>query len=329
MAAATKAVALALAATPAHVAFPDIDDIWTIAVAVSRASRSRGATSPRSSRRTSSAARVLVDLARGLHADRDRRGNSLGGRALLYYLIPYSAISVGAFAVVAARERELGEPVTLANLAGFGWERPLLGFSMATFMLGFAGFPLTGGFMGKFLIFSAASEAGWNWLVIVGVARDARQPLLLPRRDPVDVHAPAASSGWRRSEAHRRARSCSRGAAFIAMVVNVGAFFAVHRSSTSRAARRRRYRSRWSARARGAFARRQPEAGLERERGRDKPKARTPSIQAAGAGERQELAPRRRAAPGAIRRLEPAVEELSERRQRRRRRRSAPATSRR
>ena len=47
----------------------------------------------------------------------------------------------GAFAVVAARERELGEPVTLDNLAGFGWERPLLGVSMATFMLGFAGLP--------------------------------------------------------------------------------------------------------------------------------------------------------------------------------------------
>ena len=34
--------------------------------------------------------------------------NALGGRALLYYLIPYSAMSIGAFAVVAARERELG-----------------------------------------------------------------------------------------------------------------------------------------------------------------------------------------------------------------------------
>ena len=56
--------------------------------------------------------------------------NELGGRALLYYLIPYAAMSLGAFAVVAARERELGEPVTLDNLAGFGWERPLLGVAM-------------------------------------------------------------------------------------------------------------------------------------------------------------------------------------------------------
>jgi NADH-quinone oxidoreductase subunit N len=36
-------------------------------------------------------------------------------------------------------------------------------------MLGFAGFPLTGGFVGKFYAFSAAADRDWNWLVIVGV----------------------------------------------------------------------------------------------------------------------------------------------------------------
>ena len=99
--------------------------------------------------------------------------NSLGAEAVLYYLIPYGAMSIGAFAVVAARERELGTAVTLDSLAGFGWERPLLGASMATFMLGFAGFPLTGGFMGKFLVFSAADEHGWWWLTVVGVLATA------------------------------------------------------------------------------------------------------------------------------------------------------------
>jgi NADH-quinone oxidoreductase subunit N len=59
--------------------------------------------------------------------------------------------------------------VTFENLAGFGWERPVLGISMWAFMLGFAGFPLTGGFVGKFYVFSAAYRHGWTWLVIVGV----------------------------------------------------------------------------------------------------------------------------------------------------------------
>jgi NADH-quinone oxidoreductase subunit N len=54
-----------------------------------------------------------------------------------------------------------------------GWERPLLGAAMWTFMLGFAGLPPTGGFLGKFYVFSAAYDHGWLWLVIVGIAATA------------------------------------------------------------------------------------------------------------------------------------------------------------
>jgi NADH-quinone oxidoreductase subunit N len=60
-------------------------------------------------------------------------------------------------------------PVTLENLAGFGWERPFLGVAMWFFMFGFAGLPLGGGFVGKFYVFAAAYRHGWVWLVIVGV----------------------------------------------------------------------------------------------------------------------------------------------------------------
>ena len=63
--------------------------------------------------------------------------------------------------------------VTVDNLAGMGWERPLLGAAMWTFMLWFAGLPPTGGFLAKFYVFSAAYEHGWLWLVIVGVVATA------------------------------------------------------------------------------------------------------------------------------------------------------------
>jgi NADH-quinone oxidoreductase subunit N len=96
-------------------------------------------------------------------------GTPLGGRAMLYYLIPYSAMAFGSFAIVGARERELSAPVTLDNLAGFGWERPFLGVAMWFFLFGFAGLPLTGGFTGKFYVFSAAYNHGWGWFVVVGV----------------------------------------------------------------------------------------------------------------------------------------------------------------
>ena len=127
--------------------------------------------------------------------------NELGATALLYYLIPYGAMSIGAFAVVAARERELGVPVTLDNLGGLGWERPFLGASMWVFMLGFMGMPLTGGLIGKLYVFSAAYEAGWWWLIVAGRDRDRDLALLLPRRGPGALHASrrgvaARRRGW-------------------------------------------------------------------------------------------------------------------------------------
>jgi NADH-quinone oxidoreductase subunit N len=94
---------------------------------------------------------------------------SLGARALMFYLMPYTAMALGGFAVVAARERELGERVTFDSLAGFGFERPFLGFALAAFMLGSVGMPFTGGLWAKFYVFSAAYQHGWVWLVIAGV----------------------------------------------------------------------------------------------------------------------------------------------------------------
>jgi NADH-quinone oxidoreductase subunit N len=97
-------------------------------------------------------------------------GTPLGGRALLFYLVSYAAMSVGSFAIVAARERELARPVTFNGLAGLGWERPGLGIAMSLFMFGFIGLPPAGLFLGKFYAFSAAVDRGWTWLAIVGVA---------------------------------------------------------------------------------------------------------------------------------------------------------------
>jgi NADH-quinone oxidoreductase subunit N len=170
MAAATKTVAVVLAMRLLVTAFPEESELWTIAVAVivctSLAWGNLAALVQRNVKRllayssVAHAGFLLMAVA---------ANNELGGRALLFYLIPYSAASLGAFAVVAARERELGAPVTLDNLAGLGWERPLLGVAMWAFMLSFAGLPPTGGFVGKFYVFSATYDRGWVWLVIVGV----------------------------------------------------------------------------------------------------------------------------------------------------------------
>ena len=174
MAAGTKAAALVLMLRVLATAFPDQTEFWTIAVAVlvcaSLAVGNLAALVQRNVKRLlayssiSHAGFMLIAVA---------ANNELGREALLFYLIPYCAASIGAFAVVAARERELAREVELDDLAGMGWERPLLGFSLWVFMLSFAGLPFTGGFFGKFLVFSAAVRADWTWLAIVGVVATA------------------------------------------------------------------------------------------------------------------------------------------------------------
>ena len=174
MSAATKTAAMIVTLRLLVTAFPDQSDIWTIAVAVlacvSLAWGNLAALAQRDLKRLlayssiSHAGFLLIAVS---------AASERGTEALLYYLVPYSAMSVGAFAVVAARERELGQPVTLESLAGFGWERPLYGVALWVFMLGFAGFPLTGGMFGKLFVFSAAYDAGEWWLVLVGVAATA------------------------------------------------------------------------------------------------------------------------------------------------------------
>jgi NADH-quinone oxidoreductase subunit N len=92
-----------------------------------------------------------------------------GGAALCFYLAVYTFMTLGAFAVVIALGRR-GEPnEDLADWAGVGFRHPVLGFSMGIFMLSLAGFPPTAGFAGKFYLFSAAIDAGWTSLAVIGV----------------------------------------------------------------------------------------------------------------------------------------------------------------
>ncbi len=92
-----------------------------------------------------------------------------GGAALLFYLAVYACMNVGAFGVLLALGRR-GEPNEhLEDLAGVGFRQPLLGVAMLVFMLSLAGVPPTAGFAGKFYLFSAAIDAGWIWLAVLGV----------------------------------------------------------------------------------------------------------------------------------------------------------------
>ena len=94
-------------------------------------------------------------------------GGENGGAAVLFTLFVYALMTLGAFAVVISIGRH-GEPnEDIADYAGLGLRRPLLGVCMIVFMLSLAGIPSLAGFTGKFFLFSAAVEKGYIWLVII------------------------------------------------------------------------------------------------------------------------------------------------------------------
>ena len=93
--------------------------------------------------------------------------------SLLYYLVVYSLMNVGAFGVLVYLGHS-GRPMdTLEQVRGTGYRYPLLGAAMAVFMFSLAGIPPTGGFMAKFYIFTAAIDRGLVWLVVIGVLNSA------------------------------------------------------------------------------------------------------------------------------------------------------------
>jgi NADH-quinone oxidoreductase subunit N len=92
-----------------------------------------------------------------------------GLTGLLFYLLAYAFMNLGAFAVVVALEQREDRHLLLEDYGGLGFRYPLLGLAMALFMFSLSGLPPTAGFMAKFYVFSAAVEQGYIVLVVIGV----------------------------------------------------------------------------------------------------------------------------------------------------------------
>ncbi|GAA1992423.1 NADH-quinone oxidoreductase subunit NuoN [Kitasatospora viridis] len=99
--------------------------------------------------------------------------NRQGLGAVLFYLLAYALVTLGAFAAVTLVRDSKGEATHLSSWAGLGRRSPLLAAVFALFLLSFAGIPLTAGFTGKFAVFQAAAAGGATPLVIVGVLTSA------------------------------------------------------------------------------------------------------------------------------------------------------------
>jgi NADH-quinone oxidoreductase subunit N len=93
--------------------------------------------------------------------------STLGSASLLFYLLVYTLMTMGAFGVVMLVAGEGERRLDLDAYQGLGWSRPMVGIAMTIFLLSLAGFPLTGGFIGKVFILRAAVEQGLVLLAVV------------------------------------------------------------------------------------------------------------------------------------------------------------------
>lgn len=100
-------------------------------------------------------------------------GNEVGLSGILFYMLAYTFMNLGAFAVLVLAGKKGEENLTLESFAGFGYKRPFLGVAMAIFLFSLMGLPPTAGFAGKFYIFAGAIKAGYLWLAIIGVLNSA------------------------------------------------------------------------------------------------------------------------------------------------------------
>jgi len=100
-------------------------------------------------------------------------GNDIGISGILFYLMAYAFMNLGAFTCVILLGKKGEENTLITDYSGIGFKYPLLAASMTVFLLSMAGIPPLGGFMAKFYVFSAAVKEKFYWLAILGVLNSA------------------------------------------------------------------------------------------------------------------------------------------------------------
>jgi NADH-quinone oxidoreductase subunit N len=92
----------------------------------------------------------------------------LGAASVVFYLAAYIATNLLAFGVIMAFSRVTGLE-DIKDYAGMSRRNPWLGLMMLAAFLSLAGMPPFGGFVAKIFVFAAGVQAGYVWLVIVGI----------------------------------------------------------------------------------------------------------------------------------------------------------------
>ncbi|MFB9683360.1 NADH-quinone oxidoreductase subunit NuoN [Amycolatopsis plumensis] len=96
-----------------------------------------------------------------------------GLSSTLFYLLAYGFTTLAAFGVISLVRDSSGEATHLSAWAGLAKRSPLLAGVFTFLLLALAGIPLTSGFVGKFVVFSAALSDGMAPLVVVALVFSA------------------------------------------------------------------------------------------------------------------------------------------------------------
>ncbi len=90
---------------------------------------------------------------------------SAGLASILFYLLVYTLMNLGAFFVVVAINNHI-KSEELEDYTGIGFRAPWLGVMMTIFLASLTGVPPFAGFVGKFYLFTAVMDQQWFWLAI-------------------------------------------------------------------------------------------------------------------------------------------------------------------
>jgi NADH-quinone oxidoreductase subunit N len=96
-----------------------------------------------------------------------------GLSSTLFYLLAYGFTTVATFGVISLVRDADGEATHLSQWAGLAKRSPLVAAVFTFLLLALAGIPLTSGFIGKFVVFSAALSDGMAPLVVVALVVSA------------------------------------------------------------------------------------------------------------------------------------------------------------
>ncbi len=118
-----------------------------------------------------------------------------GTASALFYLLAYTLTNLGAFGAVIALGNAEKERLEIRDYAGAAREHPLVALVLTICLLSLAGFPPFAGFVGKFLIFSAAVETGWTWLAVIGVLNSLVSAYFY-LRPVVQIYMSEPAPGW-------------------------------------------------------------------------------------------------------------------------------------